>query len=320
MKTQVPGSRMTMAATPGDDLAQFMSSISSCHMDGVGTFHIYSPLPTHYMLVHEKSASESHAHINSLIFHCGKKVQRFIPVDSTRLMMQFYDFHLVVTIVTNDNWKTFKEERYSHRMLPLYLKIDSNPYPTATRVTTRATMKKRTRMAEPTWSLRLSYLYPILVHSSVLAARWPYFKSEMNKSNSKTIKMAYPSFWVFSLVDLLYGDREPLDLENAAGVLVLATKYKLPKLVELATRTIYALDINAEQALATWREVRKYSEAVARYCITRIKTSPSDVVDNYAERFQVFSIVSSEEDKDAFMAHMAPPVTIPRIAFFSPPG
>lgn len=62
MKTQVPGSRLTMTATPGDDLAQFMNSISSCHVDDVGTFLLYSPRPTHYMLVHEKSATMSHAH------------------------------------------------------------------------------------------------------------------------------------------------------------------------------------------------------------------------------------------------------------------
>lgn len=205
-------------------------------------------------------------------------------------------------------------------MLSLYLKIDTNPYPSATRVCEERDIEEENENGRTDMVIETEDGSPILVHSSVRAARWPYFKSEMNESNSKTIKMAYHSFWVDALVDLLYGDRDPLDLENTTGVLVLATKHKLPKLVELATRSIYALDINAEQALATWREVRKYSEALARYCITRIKTSPSTVVDNYSEKLQVFSIVSSEEDKDAFMDHMAPKVTIPRIAFFSPPG
>lgn len=295
-----------MGATPTDDLGKFMKSISSCQMDGVGTFHIYTPIPTHYMLVHEKSATESKTHMNSMIFHCGKEVERFIPVDPTRLMIQFYDFPLVVTVVTKDNWKTFKEERYSKAMLPLYLKVRNGPYQTASRDgNTDMTIETEDGSTIP-------------VHSSVLADRWPYFKSEMDKSpNSKTLKLADRSQWVNALVDLLYGKQDQLDLDTATGVLVLATKYKLPKLVELATRTIYAMDIGPAKSLATWREVRKYNEAVARYCATRIKTSADYVADNYAEKFQAFSVAASDEEKDAFMAHMAPKADIPIVGYLS---
>lgn len=78
----------------------------SCHIPGIGTFHLYRYRDSDYHLMLEHSVYKTNP-----ILKCGRRIQRFIHTDPCTLVVQFYDYDQLVIITTKDKWKTVQEER-----------------------------------------------------------------------------------------------------------------------------------------------------------------------------------------------------------------
>lgn len=109
------------------------------------------------------------------------------------------------------------------------------------------------------------------------------------------------------MVSYFYGGREQLDLETAIEVLIVAEQQKVPGLVSLAARSIFAADMNDKQTMDCWRRVRKYSETVAYYCATRMKALANETNSNQ-DTVTRFMRELGPEDAQLFMQMLCPQV------------
>lgn len=291
-------------STPPSDLFDYVASMSTCYMDGIGTFLLYKALNRHYCLIFVKPNTVNPKVFDSNFFyHCGDDVMRFIPIDFTTLLVQFYGDYPLVIISSKDSWESISEERKPSSLFMSYLNLEARSYPS---------ILKELRLKDGKDAVLVCCDGgEIPVHSSILGSKWPYFAAHVTIGTNTTLNLNYPMSWVEALVSYFYDERKPLDLETAAGVLVVAKTFELANLVSTATKAIFAAEMNHIEALATWRTVRLYSETVAVYCVTRIKT-PSES-EEYRQQFTAFFTSASDEEKKCFTRQLCPQVNVPRI-------
>ncbi|KAK7206530.1 kelch repeat protein TeaB [Myxozyma melibiosi] len=128
----------------------------------------------------------------------------------------------------------------------------------------------------------------ILVHSVILASRWPHFKRLLNSRMSEyhLKRMHIPERFsnVYALIYYLYTDTLPPEtsINTVAGVLVLSNLYSLPRLRDLCFGRIQD-NFTIDSAAFIWECARTAREDVlrtsaARFCMRhwgRVVRSPS---------------------------------------------
>ncbi|KAG5358361.1 hypothetical protein CJU89_4899 [Yarrowia sp. B02] len=266
-----------------------IDTITSCHIDKVGIFHLYRYTDNHYVLTLKNS---SVTHFNNWLFGCGSAIERFIPLNDYSLLLRFYDYPQQVLLVTQDKWKTFKDVRIDRpRVFVLTIK----------------SLHHRVADTKADAFIRCHRGPRLPVHSEVVSPKWPFFAAELKKSSLVTLKHSTRS--VEALLQVFYGGRQ-LNLEKAVDVLLLAIKYDLPEVVSYAVKCLYAVDICPGEAINIWREVREHNRAAALLCIARFKRIVStETCENW---FGLFLKTASDEEMKAFQRDLSPKVAIPR--------
>lgn len=135
----------------------------------------------------------------------------------------------------------------------------------------------------------------------------PGFAMALLQGQAGQVVMDGSEVCIQTMVSYFYGGREQLDLETAIGLLGLAKQQKIPGLVSLASRSIFAADLNDQQTMSYWKRSRKYSDTVAYYCATRMK-SPSDDTSSTQETFDRFMQDLGLVEGRLFMQMLCPQV------------
>lgn len=290
---------------PRQDMLEYMLSISSCYIDGVGTFHLTNCEGGTFCLLLVRSAAETTIFDSErdLIFQAGFEVKRFFPVDSSTLVVQFEGNHQLLVLKSSNRWDSITEQlRKPQSQLTSYLGFNTPTQP-----------PNLAAMGNADANIVCSDGKTIPVHAWILASRWPFFGKELAKSSDKkTVELDATGTdatgaCVQAMVSYFYGGREQLDLETAIEVLVVAEQQKVPGLVSLAARSIFAADMNDQQTMDCWKRVRKYSETVAYYCATRMK-APTDDTSSNQDTFTRFMRELGPEDARLFMQMLCPQV------------
>lgn len=110
---------------------------------------------------------------------------------------------------------------------------------------------------------------PIKVHMMVLFARWPHFSrimsSQMTEFHNRKLYIPEPVAWVRKLVEFMYRDSiDGCTIEEAAGLLILANLYELPRLRTLCIECISKLGITDNNAVIVWHRAMEADEEVIR--------------------------------------------------------
>lgn len=285
---------------PRKDMLEYMLSISSCYIDGVGTFHLTNCEGGTFCLLLVRSMAETTIFDNKrdIIFQAGHEVKRFFPVDSSTLVAQFEGNHQLLVLKSNNGWKSITEKlRKPQSQLTAYLGFNTPTQP-----------PNLAAMGNADADIVCSDGKKIPVHAWILASRWPFFGKELAKSDDKkTVELDASEACVQAMLSYFYGGREQLDLETAIEVLIVAEQQKVPGLVSLATRSIFAADMNDQQTMDCWKRARKSSETVAQYCATRMK-APTDDTSSNQDTFTRFMRELGSEDARLFMQMLCPQV------------
>lgn len=109
------------------------------------------------------------------------------------------------------------------------------------------------------------------VHSLVMKAYWPYFRSiqENNclENNTSTLELDFPANWVQKLVLYIYGKPFDADFDELTGLLHIGEFYQLPGLVELATRKIlesFGKLLSLEDMIKGWKRASEANNKVIK--------------------------------------------------------
>lgn len=104
-----------------------------------------------------------------------------------------------------------------------------------------------------------SHDWPYPVHTEVLKARWPAYKTVKEtmsmESPENVLEINAISPWVEKFVDFIYGRPFEADFDRITGLLMLGDEYELPGLVEYATEEIiktYGSELHVEMMLMGW--------------------------------------------------------------------
>lgn len=161
---------------------------------------------------------------------------------------------------------------------------------------------------------------PIKVHMMVLFARWPHFSrivsSQMNEYQNRKLYIPEPVAWVRKLIEFMYGDSiDGCNMEEAAGLLVLANLYELPRLRTLCIESISKIGISDHNAVTVWhRAVEADEEVIRRNAALHCFRHWGQIVRSQAfhELDKATMVALCEEaDTNAFVSSYSPPPAQP---------
>lgn len=110
----------------------------------------------------------------------------------------------------------------------------------------------------------------IPVHSLVLKAYWPYFKTMMDtecvERKDMNLKLELPEEWVRKLVSYLYGEPFETSFDEITGLMTVGELYQLPELVEMATKEIltYGQQLDLKQLAVGWKRASESNNSTVK--------------------------------------------------------
>lgn len=192
---------------PRREMLEYMRSISSCCIDGVGIFHLTNCEGGIFCLLLVRSEAETTIFDNEtdVVFGGGHEVKRFFPVDSSTLLVQFKGNHDLLVLKSSNGWKSITEKlRKQQSMLNTYLGFNAATQP-----------PNLEALGNADTTIECSDDKKIPVHAWILASRWPFFKAKLAKSSWTAPKsvsrpwcrtfMAAENSWIWKLPSACWG-------------------------------------------------------------------------------------------------------------------
>lgn len=189
--------------------------------------------------------------------------KRLIPLSSTMFALILPLSDSITYFKTTDDWRSFAANKSTDKVRLDF--IESN---LALNLPTSA-LSVLLKKAQPDFTIVCDN-GDIEVNSVILSTLWPWFKTIVDKTESKSLRIRYPVTWITALVSHFYSD-ENLDFDTATGLVIVAQQYAVQLLLFKAMRRIRDEKMTIVQALTAWRRANlAENEAVRDYCAREI--------------------------------------------------
>lgn len=246
------------------------ATISRCYED-YGTFFLTQKVPKSYKLAFQRAFDGSIAFPETALAFVNTPAV-LLPVGREMVMvLTAVDTEAPVLLTSIDNWKTVKT--ILHGQQGYFQALNKNIREESPYMEYNNRLQK-VRSHEQTvfdFTLVCNDDKEIKVHSQVLASQWPFFdkmlESNMAEKSSHTLKLPHSKRLVEAIVSHLYDEQMSMSFEVAAGLLVTAQMYDLPKLLITAMQVIKNTALTYDKALLAWKKANEAdNKAVKKHC------------------------------------------------------